>query len=475
MQQWADEVQDASYTFDNVLPYYKRSPFYTPPAPGMYTNSSNNENASAFSSTGGPLQVSFSHYVDPFSTWAQIAFQTIGQPEIDGFNSGRIIGSAWATFTIDPSNAHRSSSESSFLQSAIRSTNLLVYQQTLAQKVLFDDNNTAMGVAVTTPGSFGRPDVGYTLTARKEVILSAGSFQSPQLLMVSGIGPQAVLEDLNIPVLKDLPGVGQNMQDHLYFGVTYRVNVPTASAPQNNPELAAEAIQAYRQNASGPLSVFGAGYFGWEKLPQPYRGNFSASTQASFAAFPDDWPELEWLPVSAYTGYNGDFQTNDPKDGFNYATLVTALVAPLSRGNLTINSTSMTAPPIINPNWLTAPGDVELAIEALKRHRQAWNVLSSYNLTIGDEILPGPTVQSDSDILEFIRESLIQLYHASATCKMGASNDTMAVVDSGGRVYGTQGLRVVDASSFPFLPPGHPQSTVYMLAEKIAAEMIGSK
>ena len=469
-QKWADDVGDPSYTFENILPYFMRSPQYTPPKPGMYSNSSNKENASAFSNSGGPLQVSFSNYVDPFSTWTQPALEAAGQSEIEGFNSGKLIGSAFVTFTIDPKNAHRSSSESSFLQSSLGKSMLQIYKGTLAQKILFDSNNKAKGVTVSTQSAYGTPTLNYTLSARKEVIVCAGAFQSPQLLMVSGVGPQASLEALNIPIVKNLPGVGQNMWDQIFFGTAFRVGVLTASAPQNNYTLALEAVQAYVQNASGPLSIFGGGYFGWEKLPEPYRSNLSASTQAALATFPADWPELEWIPVSAYLGYSRDYQTEDPKDGYNYATLATALVAPLSRGNITINSNSMEDPPVINPNWLTDPADIELAIAAFKRQRQVWTILN--NLTIGEEQLPGPTVQSDMDILNFIRESLIQLYHPSATCKMGRANDTMAVIDSSARVYGTQGLRVVDASSFPFLPPGHPQATVYMLAEKIASEIL---
>ena len=452
-----------------------KSPHYTPPKPGLFTNSSNNQDASAFRSTGGPLQVSFSNFVDPFSTWTQPALEAINQTEIDGFNSGKLIGSAFMTFTIDPVNAHRSSSESSFLQSSSQKPNLRVYNSTLAHRILFDTNKKANGVVVSTSDGHGNPASNYTLGARKEVVLCAGAFQSPQLLMLSGIGPRTTLERLDIPVLNDLPGVGQNMWDQVFFGTDFRVNVPTASASLNNPELALEAMQAYQQNASGPLSIFGAGYFGWEKLPEPYRQNLSVSTQAALATFPTDWPELEWLPVSAYLGYNRNYQTEDPKDGYNYATMATALVAPLSRGNLSINSNSIEDPPLINPNWLTDSADIELAIAAFRRQREVWSILASYNLTIGEEQLPGPAVQSDTDILHFIQESLIQLWHASATCKMGLPDDSMAVIDSSARVFGVQSLRIVDASSFPFLPPGHPQATIYMLAEKIASEILAGR
>ena len=474
LQKWADEVGDQSYTWDNFLPFYKKSCNYTPHNPALYVNATNNDDPSVFDPAGGPLHISFSNFVDPFGTWAQKGFAYVGMNVTNGFNGGNLFGSAYATLTIDPRNAYRSSSEASFLQAALQNgTAPVIYKNSLAQKILFN-GTTATGVMVTTAGPYGIQAINYTLQARKEVIVSAGVFQSPQLLMVSGIGPKATLQKNNIEVIKDLPGVGQNMWDHILWGTDYRVNVNTASAALNNLTLAAQAVQAYRQNATGPLAVFGAGYYGWEDLPQPYRSNLSNASISTLASnFPPDWPELEWLPVSAYLGYQRNRQKEDPKDGHNYATINTGLVAPLSRGNVSISSNSMSDAPLINPNWLTDPADIELAILSLRRQREIWRYLASQGLTDGVEALPGLNVTSDKDILTYIQKSLIQIYHAAATCKMGASNDTMAVLDNKAQVYGVQNLRVVDASSFPFLPPGHPQSTIYALAEKIAADILG--
>lgn len=392
----------------------------------------------------------------------------------DGLNGGNLLGAAYATLTIDPRNAHRSSSESSFLQAALQNgTAPFVYKSSLAQKILFN-GTTATGVQVQTAGPYGIPAVNYTLTARKEVIVSAGVFQSPQLLMVSGIGAKSELSQHNIPVISDLPGVGKNMWDHILFGTDYAVNVNTASAAINSPILAAKAVAAYRENATGPLSVFGAGYYGWENLPDPYRSKINSSLLDPLKKnFPPDWPELEWLPVSAYLGYQRNRQKEDPRDGKNYATLNTGLIAPLSRGNVTISSSSMNDPPIINPNWLTDPTDQALAIQSVRRQREIWSFFKDQGLTDGREALPGLNVTSDADILTWIKASLIQIYHAAATCKMGASDDEMAVLDNKARVYGVQNLRVVDASSFPFLTPGHPISVIYALAEKIAADILG--
>ncbi|KAJ9360041.1 CAZyme family AA3 [Paecilomyces variotii] len=473
LQRWADEVDDQSYTFDNLLPYYKKSCHYTGPNQALYYNSSNTQDPDAFSSSGGPLEVSFSNFVDPFGTWARKAFINVGMKQIDGFNSGKLLGSAYATLTIKPENAHRSTSESSFLQEALNAgANINVYKNTMAQKILFDFNKTATGVHVMTAGTFGTPSVNFTISARKEVIVSAGAFQSPQLLMVSGIGPCNNLSEFGISCISDLPGVGQNMQDHPIFGIAHRVGVNTASASINNKTLAAQSVQLYLNNATGPLSIFGPGYYGWEKLPQPYRSYMSNSSIKALSTFPADWPEIEWLPVAAYNGYNLNKQTADPHDGHNYATVNTALVAPLSRGTVTLAGPDMNTPPIIDPKWLSHPADLDLAVQSFKRQRQVWDELAKLGIADPEEAFPGSNYTTDAQIKDIIGQSMTTVYHASCTCKMGSKNDTNAVLDSSARVYGVQNLRVVDASSFPFLPPGHPQSLIYALAEKIAEDIL---
>lgn len=377
-----------------------------------------------------------------------------------GLNAGVLNGSAFSTLTIDPRNGYRSSSESSFLQAALQNgTAPIVYKNTLAQKILFN-GTTATGVQLVTASSYGTKPINFTLTAKKEVIVSAGVFQSPQLLMVSGVGPKAALQQHDIKVVSNLPGVGQNMWDHVLFGANRRVNVITASAGQNDPLIAAKGAELFRTNGSGPLSAFGAGYYGWEKLPSPYRANLSSAAIKALSAFPADWPELEWLPISAYLGYSTNRQKEDPRDGYNYATINPGIIAPLSRGNVTISSADMSNPPILNPNWLSDPTDKEMAVLSFKRSREIWDVLQQNGITNGaEEYLPGLNVSSDADILDYIQRSMMTIYHAASTCKMGSKNDSMAVLDSQARVYGTKNLRVVDASSFPFLPPGHPQST----------------
>lgn len=201
-------------------------------------------------SRSGLVQVSYSNYAFPLGSWAQKAIAAVGvYPQPLGFDSGTLMGSAWTTSTVNPVDAKRSSSETAYLDGALQTTSLTVYHRTLALRIMFSNKNSANGVLVK---SYGKQ---FMLSARKEVIVSAGAFQSPQLLIVSGIGPAETLRKHNITVKKDLPGVGQNLWDQPLFSVAYRVNVPTASMLLNDAVYAAQALEQYHQNASGPYSA----------------------------------------------------------------------------------------------------------------------------------------------------------------------------------------------------------------------------
>jgi choline dehydrogenase len=147
-----------------------------------------------------------------------------------------------------------------------------------------------------------------------------------------------------------------------------------------------------------------------------------------------------------------------------YAAMIGSLVAPTSRGYVTIRSNTDDLP-LIQPNWLDTESDAQVAVAIYRRMREAWSSSDGLApIVIGDEYFPGPQVQTDTEILETIRNSVMTIFYAACTCKMGSSDDLMAVVDSRARVFGVTGLRVVDASAFAILPPGHPQSTCCMLS-----------
>lgn len=163
--------------------------------------------------------------------------------------------------------------------------------------------------------------------------------------------------------------------------------------------------------------------------------------------------------------YVGNFSrpiTSQPRDGKQYATIAVVLIAPTSRGNVTISSADTSDLPVINPNWLATETDQEMVVAAYRRARDIFRSEAMAPIVIGDEFFPGDEYETDAEILDIIRDTMMTLYHPSCTCRMGTRDDPMAVVDSRGTVFGVTGLRVVDASAFPFLPPGHPQSTVCM-------------
>lgn len=209
MSKWAREVEDDSYNWDQILPYYQVSTKYTPPNMALRpSNATNSNETDAFHASGGPLHVSYPHYFDPSASYFPAALEEMGLRELDmGCNNGELIGYAAALQTLHPDNATRDSSQTSFLNMAMAKTSLKVYTRTTTENITFD-GTTATGTYVSSAGST------FKLTARKEVILSAGVVGSPQLLQISGIGPQALLQKHGIAVVADRPGVGQNLQDN---------------------------------------------------------------------------------------------------------------------------------------------------------------------------------------------------------------------------------------------------------------------
>lgn len=467
-EQWAEAVGDESYTLESLQPYFEKAVNFTPPIEGKrFPNVTSEYDANDFTSPGGPVQVSYSNYVSPFSTWVEKALLDNGLEKNDGFNDGRLLGTHYVQTTMRASDQTRSSS-AAYINSALDNENLHVYVNTLVKKVLFDSSKRASGVEVVSLG------ITYKINAAKEVILSAGAFQSPQILMVSGIGPKETLDKFDIEVLSDLPGVGQNMWDHIMFGPAYEVNMDTLDRVLHDPVVLAKALTDYTIKAEGVLTSNVGEFLGWEKLPEKYRANFSQSTIDALNKFPDDWPEVEFISGNGYIGTFNLPILQQPLDGKQYATILGGIVAPSSRGNVTISSASTSDHPLINPAWLSDPADQELAIALFRRIRDVWASDTMTPAVVGsadDEYWPGRGYESDEELLEIIKEAAISIWHAAGTCKMGTKDDQDGVIDSAARVFGVEGLRVVDAGSFPILPPGHPTATVYALAEKIAANI----
>lgn len=203
---WATLVGDKSYSWRSFLPYLQKSVHFTQPPTGRRAaNATAAVDLKTIGPNKGPVSLTFSNYALAISSYVQKGFAEIGIRPTNGFTSGTLNGSSYVLETIDESTQTRESSETAFLAPALGRDNLIVFAHTMAKKVLFDGGKRATGVSVETGGKV------YTLSARNEVVLSAGAFQSPQLLMVSGVGPKATLDEFKIPVVNNLPGVGQNM------------------------------------------------------------------------------------------------------------------------------------------------------------------------------------------------------------------------------------------------------------------------
>lgn len=454
-EQWANTVGDNSYQLSQFDKFFKKSINFARPRTELrFANASPSYDASTVSGTTGPLDISFPNYAQAFATWTVKGLQELGMSIIPGFLSGKLLGQSYVMTTIDAATGIRSSSEA-YLRAALQYPEYTAYHRTMAKKILFDGSKKATGVQVDTQG------LGYTISAAKEVIVSGGFVGSPQLLQASGVGPKNLLSQYNIPVVADRPGVGQGMQDHVYFTVSYRVNAPTISKIYADPSFAASQAAELESTGGGMYSNPITEVIGWEKVPEPLRSQaYSNRTQSVLKQYPADWPEVEYISASGFVGFQNSTTSTLGADGNNYASLAVVLITPRSRGSVNITSADTAVHPAINPNFLVDPVDVEVTLAGFKRARQFWNTKAMAPFKIGDEYFPGNGTQSDAEIEAFIREGYNTIFHGSCTCAMGKTSDPNAVVDSEARVIGVQGLRVVDASAFPFLPPGHPQSTV---------------
>lgn len=454
-KRWADMVGDDSYTFDKFLPYFNKAICFTPPNNQLrFANSTPSYDAPVMGNCSGPVSITYTNYAHSFASWSIMGLKALGLKVLPGFSSGSLVdGISYVMSAVTVKDQTRDSSETAFMRKALDLPNYTAYTLTQAKRITFSSDKKANGVWVDTLGSH------YYLSAKKEIIVSAGTFASPQLLMVSGVGPAAALKKLNIPVIADRPGVGQGMQDHLYFGPSYRVNGLTTSSLINEDNLAS-ATRDFQEHSTGMLTNPSSGIIAWEKFPKHLRSGFSNHTVQALASYPADWPEIELLAISAYLGYQNT-SGSDPNDGYQYATMGAALCMPRSRGSITLSSSDNAVQPSIDPNFFSDPADIEVAIAAYKRVREFWTTPVMKPFRADDkEAFPGLEVQTDAQIEKIIKQSFQTIFHAASTCSMGKSTDKMAVVDTKARVYGVTGLRVVDASIFPFVPPGHPMSTV---------------
>jgi choline dehydrogenase-like flavoprotein len=309
-----------------------------------------------------------------------------------------------------------------------------------------------------------------TASASKEVILCTGAIDTPKLLLLNGIGPKAELEALDISVKADLPGVGKHLQDHVltFMSVEVDGSLNDRYTFESNAALVAEAEELWKKDNSGALAVQQTGLWGgFFKLPQ-------LKDTSAYLSLPP--LKQEFLSRDAVPDYeiisNSLLWPPGTKlsEGNTYLTFSTFLMNPMSEGSITLRSKDASEKPIITLNYLTHPYDALVFREAI---RATWNKLV-LNPGIAPHVrktLCGPETMSDEHVDAFARDNASTVWHANGTVKMGKQGEEGSCVDSGGKVYGVQGLRVADLSVCPVTTNNHTQATAYLVGQKIWEKM----
>jgi choline dehydrogenase len=418
-----ETMGNAGWGFRHALPYFKKS-------------ENNERGASEFHGVEGPLCVSDLRYVNPLTRAFLGAAGQIGIAANPDFNGATQEGAG--LYQVTHKNAQRHSAADAFLRPAMTRPNLKVVTGAHATRVVIE-NQRATGVA------FHRDGQAEQTRATKEVLLAGGSVNSPQLLMLSGIGPADELKRAGVRTIHDLPGVGKNLQDHPMLSVGYvckkRVSLDTAETVWN--------IARYLVRKSGPLASNVA-----------ESGLFTRTREGL------DRPDLQLLFGPAYYRNHGITRTKGSYFGFG-----PTLVAPESRGEITLRSADPHEAPAIRANYLSTENDRKTLVAGVRLARELAQA-KAFDEFRGDELPEGAGAHTNAEIAEFIRRETETLYHPVGSCKMGS--DEMAVVDPRLRVHGIDGLRVIDASIMPRVPAGNTNAPTMMIAEK-AADMIRPK
>ncbi|OBT56742.1 hypothetical protein VE04_03423 [Pseudogymnoascus sp. 24MN13] len=325
-QEWADIVDDQTYAWEGFTPHLTRPINFTAPSSYRSPNSTARSPLHWTNHTSGPLQLTFGNHAWAWASWVKQALIGLGfQENPDGFVDGSLLGVGYQISTLDATSFTKETSDTSYLNSlGMDNENLVVYTNALATRILFDASKTATGVEFDYGGLL------LQISCRKEVIVSAGAFRTPQLLMLSGIGPRATLEKHEIPIISHLPGVGQNLGDQVGAGISPRVDGPTPAELQWNPAAASQALRDYASTPPrGPYTTYAGDLLAFEKLPEPHRRALPPSVRDALDALQADKPELEFVAFSAYGGPQPGFLGSP--DGNNWATLAVALASPSSR------------------------------------------------------------------------------------------------------------------------------------------------
>jgi len=428
-ERWESEGA-TGWNYASVLPYFRRAE----------TRASGGDE---YRGDTGPLQTCYGTLSNPLhAAWLEAGRQA-GYPQTPDINGREQEGFGRLDMTVG--GGRRSSAANAYLRPAMRRPNVAVRPRARATRILFEDRR-AVGV------EYRRGAAAHAVRARREVIVSAGSINSPQLLKLSGVGPATELREHGIPVVHDLLGVGENLQDHIEFYFQVACTQP---------------ITLYSQMGLLPRARIG---LRWLLFKDGLGATNHFETGGFIRSRPDvPYPDIQYHFLPLAVTYDGSSLAKE--HGFQ------AHVGPMrskSRGWVRLASGDPFAKPRICFNYLSHPDDlVEFrACVRLTREIFAQKVFDPYR---GREIQPGEDVRTDEQIDEFVRAKVESAYHPSCSCRMGRRDDRMAVVDPEGRVYGLESLRVIDSSVMPSITTGNLNAPTIMLAEKMADHVLGRR
>lgn len=419
---------NTGWSYEEVLPYFKRSEYKA-------------EGANEWHGRGGPLwveDVANEHKLELADVFIEAAVQT-GLPYNTDFNGESQEGAGYYSANIR--GGRRQSTAHTYLKECEKRPNLTIETGALVEKVILKK-----GKAVGVEYQLSKDKNPQTLSVRTsgEVILCGGVINSPQLLELSGIGDKALLEALDIEVEKHLPGVGENLQDHLTVNVQQGIEGIGTFYEETRPAKMVGNILKYFTKGTGLLTH-----------PAAQVGVFFKTSDAEKT--PD--AQIHFAPAASDVDKKGNLKT------IPGTTATVCHLRPESRGSVHIKSDDPTEKPEIRANYLATENDCKAMIAALRRVREIFQS-PAIKPNLGKEVRPGKRIQSDEQILDYIRAEAESVYHPVGTCKMG--NDELAVVDERLRVIGIENLRVADASIMPQLLSGNTNATAVMIAEKCA-------
>ncbi|KKJ76758.1 choline dehydrogenase [Kiloniella litopenaei] len=423
---WA-ALGNPGWSYQDVLPYFKKSEV-------------NQLGDDGYRGTDGPMHVSdVSEDLHPLCQNFIRAGQELGLAYNENFNGAEQEGIG--LYQTTTRNGFRESAAKAFLHPALKRKNLKLTTHAHVSKVLFDGKK-AIGVQYVRKGKTS------TVTAKKEVILSGGSINSPQLLQLSGVGSKALLDEHNIPVVINSPAVGQNLQDHIGMDYLYSCTVPSLNDELHSWWGKLVAGLKYVLFRRGPLSLSinqGGGFI--KTRPDLEQPNI----------------QLYFSPVSYTRAPAGTRPMLNP-DPFSAFQLGLTNCRPTSRGEIKIKSNDPFEPPMIKPNYLSTDEDVAEMLEGVKYLRKMAKTKAFKDIII-EEFRPGKECQTDEELIADIRGYAWTCFHPSGTCRMGPDPEKF-VVDHKLRVHGIDALRVIDASIFPNVPSGNTNAAAIMVGEK---------